>query len=118
MYPLCRQAIDHARRVFVCQFSAPLGPGVVNDALLADGALPLVPDSAGSNVDVLLGSSAAPASGHMADDDLQRRRALGQFFTPKLVAEFMWGVIEAFGPKALKRDARVIDPACGDGVFL
>lgn len=50
--------------------------------------------------------------------DLERRRELGQFFTPQPVAEFMWDVLEALHGGAFPSHASLIDPACGDGVFL
>ena len=51
-------------------------------------------------------------------DDLERRRALGQFFTPLEVARFVWEMLELLNGKKLAKGARVIDPACGEGVFL
>jgi predicted Rossmann fold nucleotide-binding protein DprA/Smf involved in DNA uptake len=118
MQSLCQKAQAQRRRVFVCQFAEPPAAGIVNDALIAGGAAPLVPDSAGSNVDLLLAPASFPLTAATPADDLERRRALGQFFTPRPVAQFMWGMIEALGAHALKPTARIIDPACGDGVFL
>ncbi|HVC97319.1 MAG TPA: N-6 DNA methylase [Pirellulales bacterium] len=116
---LCQKAQEQARRVFVCQFATPPAAGVVNDALIGAGAAPLVPDSVGSNVDLLLAPTpAAPLVALSAASDLERRRVLGQFFTPAPVAAFMWAMIEALGARKLKPTARIIDPACGDGVFL
>ena len=51
-------------------------------------------------------------------DDLERRRALGQFFTPLEVARFVWDMLELLNGRKLAKGARVIDPACGEGVFL
>jgi len=115
---LCQKAQSQGRRVFVCQFAAPPAAGVVNDALIAAGAAPWVPDSVGSNIDLLLAPPASPPAAPSAAGDLERRRALGQFFTPRAVAEFMWGMIDALGAEKLEPTARIIDPACGDGVFL
>jgi N-6 DNA Methylase len=53
-----------------------------------------------------------------AGDDLERRRALGQFFTPIEVARFVWDMLELLNGRKLAKGARVIDPACGEGVFL
>jgi hypothetical protein len=50
--------------------------------------------------------------------DLERRRELGQFFTPPVVAGFVWDMLEIIHGARLPRRARVIDPACGEGVFL
>jgi len=49
---------------------------------------------------------------------LERRRDLGQFFTPTEVAEFIWELLEIIHGRPFKPDTRVIDPACGEGVFL
>jgi hypothetical protein len=51
-------------------------------------------------------------------NDLERRRELGQFFTPRLVAVFMWEMLEIINGGKFPTSARVIDPACGEGVFL
>jgi predicted RNA methylase len=53
-----------------------------------------------------------------ARTDLERRRALGQFFTPPAVARFIWDMVEHFRGQNWPNRARVIDPACGQGVFL
>jgi hypothetical protein len=52
------------------------------------------------------------------ENDLERRRELGQFFTPKEVAGFMWNFLKVIHGTAFSRTTTVIDPACGDGVFL
>lgn len=46
------------------------------------------------------------------------RRSLGQFFTPDDVACFTWDMVELLRGHKWNRGARVVDPACGDGVFL
>jgi SAM-dependent methyltransferase len=51
-------------------------------------------------------------------NDLERRKALGQFFTPHDVAQFIWDMADLLRGKKLGRTARVIDPACGEGIFL
>jgi hypothetical protein len=54
----------------------------------------------------------------VASNDLERRRAIGQFFTPPAVAEFVWDMLEIIHGGRFERQARVVDPACGEGVFL
>src|SRR2546426_10417907 len=51
-------------------------------------------------------------------DDLERRRELGQFFTSPEVAGFIWDLLEVIHGKRFDASTRVIDPACGEGVFL
>src|SRR5205823_137591 len=51
-------------------------------------------------------------------NDLERRRELGQFFTPAAVARFIWDFLEVINGGPFPMNTRVIDPACGDGVFL
>ncbi len=68
-------------------------------------------------------STAAPsrrsrAARHAESDDLERRRALGQFFTPADVANFMWEMVEVLRKRRWHESDNVIDPACGDGAFL
>jgi hypothetical protein len=50
--------------------------------------------------------------------DLERRRELGQFFTSPAVAGFIWDLLEVIHGGRFPVNARVIDPACGEGVFL
>lgn len=51
-------------------------------------------------------------------DDLERRRELGQFFTSPEVAGFMWDLLEVIHGRRFSANTRMIDPACGEGVFL
>src|SRR6266567_6422742 len=54
----------------------------------------------------------------MPVNDLERRRELGQFFTSPDVAGFIWDLLEVIHGKRFDASTRVIDPACGEGVFL
>jgi len=47
-----------------------------------------------------------------------RKVALGQYFTPPTVVEFMYQMLLAMMPAKDKRLPRIIDPACGEGIFL
>jgi predicted RNA methylase len=49
---------------------------------------------------------------------LESRRELGQFFTPFEVARFIWDLLEVIRGDRFPAETRVIDPACGEGVFL
>lgn len=51
-------------------------------------------------------------------NDLERRRELGQFFTSPEVAGFIWDLLEVIHGKRFPANTRLIDPACGEGVFL
>lgn len=51
-------------------------------------------------------------------NDLERRREIGQFFTPPVVAGFVWNLLEVIHGARFSAKTRVIDPACGEGVFL
>jgi hypothetical protein len=59
-----------------------------------------------------LASTEAPAR------DLEWRRELGQFLTPPDVAGFIWDLLEVIQGKRFPANTRLIDPACGEGVFL
>ncbi|MGO9585915.1 MAG: N-6 DNA methylase [Limisphaerales bacterium] len=50
--------------------------------------------------------------------DLERRRELGQFFTSPPVAGFIWDLLEVIHGGRFSVNTRLIDPACGEGVFL
>ncbi|HXP60757.1 MAG TPA: N-6 DNA methylase [Dongiaceae bacterium] len=49
---------------------------------------------------------------------LERKRELGQFFTPPEVAGFMWDLLEVIRGRRFPASTRLIDPACGEGAFL
>ncbi len=51
-------------------------------------------------------------------DNLERRRELGQFFTSPEVAGFTWDLLEVMHGRRFPANTRLIDPACGEGVFL
>src|SRR5690242_17054210 len=48
-----------------------------------------------------------------APDSLLARKTRGAFFTPPAIAQFLTGWAIADNP-----NAQVLDPTCGDGVFL
>src|SRR5438552_8155905 len=54
----------------------------------------------------------------MPVNDLERRRELGQFFTSPEVAAFIWDLLEVIHGSRFPMNTRLIDPACGEGVFL
>ena len=58
------------------------------------------------------------ASAEVSADDLERRRELGQFLTPPDVAGFIWDLLEVIQGKRFHANTRLIDPACGECVFL
>jgi predicted Rossmann fold nucleotide-binding protein DprA/Smf involved in DNA uptake/SAM-dependent methyltransferase len=116
---LCREALRLRRRVFVCQVVDRRKAARANPSLLAEGAAPLVADPAGSNADLVMAADTQRGlAGLLEGDDLERRRSLGQFFTPPEVAQFMWDMVELLRGQKWNRTARIIDPACGEGVFL
>ena len=53
-----------------------------------------------------------------AGNNLERRRGLGQFFTSPAVAGFIWDLLEVIHGGRFPGSTRLIDPACGEGVFL
>jgi hypothetical protein len=59
-----------------------------------------------------------PAAAEVPADDLERRRELGQFFTSPDVAGFIWDLLEVIQGQRFQANTRLIDPACGEGVFL
>ncbi len=49
---------------------------------------------------------------------LEKKTALGQYFTPPTVVEFMYEMLWCIMPEKDKQKPKLIDPACGEGVFL
>jgi type I restriction-modification system DNA methylase subunit len=48
----------------------------------------------------------------------QKKKELGQYFTPENVVAFMYEMVKLFLPKRSKKLIKMIDPACGEGIFL
>jgi len=49
---------------------------------------------------------------------MSKKKALGQFFTPEFIVEFIYDMILKMRPKDELTQPRIIDPACGEGIFL
>lgn len=49
---------------------------------------------------------------------MSKQKALGQFFTPEYIVEFIYDMILKMRPKNAPTPPRIIDPACGEGIFL
>ena len=116
---LCREAMSGGRRVFVGHEARYERHNSGNEPLIRSGAIPLVLDETGSNCDLVLkANTPAVVESEPVQNDLERRRAIGQFFTPPVVARFMWSFLEKIQGRRFHGQTRVIDPACGEGVFL
>ena len=107
-----------------------------NQVLIEAGCTPLTPDLSGSHLNALIldGTKAPPVheketrmrSRHKKEirmrsrrkSELSSRQRLGQFFTPRNVADFMWDTLLHFAGGSLPDNACAIDPAVGQGVFL
>jgi len=48
----------------------------------------------------------------------RKKKELGQYFTPENVVAFMYEMVKLFLPKRTKKLIKIIDPACGEGIFL
>jgi len=57
-----------------------------------------------------------------SNQDLKRKKDIGQFFTPQVVVEFIYDVLkiqlEKEGRWTRGKFPSVMDPACGEGIFL
>lgn len=116
---LCREAILLKRHVFVNQEATYESCNSGNQSLISSGAFPLIIDEVASNCDLVLKTNTTRTLGsEVAPNDLERRRAIGQFFTPLSVARFMWSFLEKLQGRRFRKGIRLIDPACGEGVFL
>jgi type I restriction-modification system DNA methylase subunit len=48
----------------------------------------------------------------------QKKKEWGQYFTPPEVVDFMYRMVKIFLSKRTHRYLKIIDPACGEGIFL
>jgi len=87
-----------------------------NQALIEAGCTPLTPDFSGLHLNTLLLDETKTTS--VNESDLSHRQRLGQFFTPRNVADFMWDALLHFAGGSLPENACAIDPAVGQGIFL
>jgi len=110
-----REAHQCGKTVWVCRFPASDKYGS-NQALIEAGCTPLTLDLSGSHLNALLADGTKTTPAH--ESDLFRRQRLGQFFTPRNVADFIWDALLHFAGGSFLEDVRAIDPAVGQGVFL
>lgn len=83
-----------------------------NDKLIVAGAIPITPSSSISNLREVIGEKTS------INNSAKVRKELGQFFTPLTVVEFMYSMIEFIWQNDNLKKPLIIDPACGEGIFL
>ncbi len=49
---------------------------------------------------------------------INKKKDLGQYFTPLVVVQFMYEMVKILQGGRFRNRPRIIDPACGEGVFL
>ncbi len=112
MERLIREAHSHKRPLFVARFpSSSLSP-LANPKLIQEGIPFFTPDITLRELQHHLKNlkkSRAPFTS---------KKELGQFFTPSQVADFMYELISTYLGKPIPEEWKILDPACGEGIFL
>ncbi len=120
------EAHRRGKSIWVCRFPASDDSYGGNQALIEAGCTPLTPDLSGSHLNALILDGTKATLVHEKETQMRSRRKselssrqrLGQFFTPRNVADFMWDTLVHFAGGSLPDNACAIDPAVGQGVFL
>jgi len=105
------KALKLNRKIFAVRYENS-NKNNANEKLIAAGAIPITPSSSISNLREVIGEKTS------INNSAKVRKELGQFFTPLTVVEFMYSMIKFIWQNDNLRKPLIIDPACGEGIFL
>ncbi len=114
------RALKNGKKVYIVRYEDYPPNATGNKKLIEEGGVPICPSDTIDNLKEIINSvnEARPRVISSKEEALRQKKDLGQYFTPPSVVEFMYGMVRLmWGEKALD-GAKIIDPACGDGVFL
>jgi len=102
------EAIEEGKKVFVVRYEDYSKDRRGNSILIKKGASPISSSISLRNLEEVIEMKAPERS----------KKELGQFFTPPGVVEFMYGMVKAIWDDNPPQSPRIVDPACGRGIFL
>lgn len=105
------KALKLNRKIFAVRYENS-NKNNANEKLIAAGAIPITPSRSISNLREVIGEKTS------INNSAKVRKELGQFFTPLTVVEFMYSMIKFIWQNDNLRKPLLIDPACGEGIFL
>ena len=97
------------RRIFVVKYGEDMPTG--NKILLEKGAESLTPSASTENLNIITGEGTLFKGN-------EKKRGLGQYFTPLPVVKFMYKMLKILMEKEKINSPSIIDPACGEGIFI
>lgn len=112
MESLIRKSKLQNHPVFVARFMASTHPSLANSRLIQEGFPSFTPDITLQELQHQLRNI------KRTPWPFGPKKELGQFFTPAQVVDFMYETISAYIGKPIPKDWKILDPACGEGVFL
>jgi len=105
------KAIEKSKKLFVVRYEEYPPNASANKFLIEKGARPIGSIDSTLNLKEVINS----VSGVETIRKVGQKKDLGQYFTPQTVVEFMYDIIETLWRK---EKPKIIDPACGEGIFL
>lgn len=108
------RAIKEGKGVFVVRFDEYPANAVGNRVLIEAGGVPISPEPSVRNLKEVIQAEKRIAP---SESNQRNRKELGQFFTPRPVVEFIYEMVNIILEGEVK-PLKILDPACGEGIFL
>lgn len=105
------KAIEKGKKLFVVRYEEYPPNASANKFLIKKGAKPISSIDSTLNLTEVINS----VTGIKTIRKVEQKKDLGQYFTPHTVVEFMYDIIQTLWQK---ETPKIIDPACGEGIFL
>lgn len=115
------KALKNGKKVYIVRYEDYPQNATGNKKLIEAGGIPI---STSDNIDNLkdiinsVKGEAKPRVIISKEESRRQKKDLGQYFTPPSVVEFMYGMVGLMWGEKAPVGAKIVDPACGEGVFL
>lgn len=105
------KALEKGKKMFVVRYEEYPKNASTNKFLIEKGARPISGVASTQNLREVIES----VTGAETIEKTEQKKDLGQYFTPQTVVKFMYDIIKTLWQK---EKPKIIDPACGEGIFL
>lgn len=105
------KALEKGKKLFVVRYEEYPQNASANKFLIEKGARPISSIASTQNLREVIES----VTGAETIKKTEQKKDLGQYFTPQTVVKFMYDIIKTLRQK---EKPKIIDPACGEGIFL
>ena len=105
------KALEKGKKLFVLRYEEYPKSASANKFLIEKGAKPISSVASTQNLREVIES----VTGAETIEKTEQKKDLGQYFTPQTVVKFMYDITKTL---CQKENPKIIDPACGEGIFL